>query len=42
LITEHRALTGHAISTAHEKAWAQLDNGALLKAAEAQFDVLYY
>jgi hypothetical protein len=35
-----RALTGHTVSTAHEKAWAQLDNGALLRAAEAQFDVL--
>jgi hypothetical protein len=35
-----RALTGHTVSTAYEKAWAQLDNGALLKAAEAQFDVL--
>jgi hypothetical protein len=34
-----RALTGHAVLTAHDMAWAELDNGALLKAAEAQFDV---
>lgn len=35
-----RALTGHAVSTAHEMAWAELDNGALLKAAETHFDAL--
>jgi hypothetical protein len=35
-----RALIGHSVSTAHEMAWMQLDNGALLKAADAQFDVL--
>ena len=35
-----RALTGHAVSTAHEMAWTGLDNGALLAAAEAQFDAL--
>jgi hypothetical protein len=29
-----RALTDHAVSTAYEMGWAQLDNGALLKAAE--------
>lgn len=34
------ALTGHAVSTAHEMAWSELDNGALLKAAEAHFDAL--
>src|SRR5882672_1662934 len=35
-----RALTGHAVPTDHEMAWTDLDNGALLKAAEAQFDAL--
>jgi hypothetical protein len=35
-----RALIGHAVSTAREMAWTELDNGALLKAAEANFDVL--
>ena len=35
-----RALTSHAVSTAYEMAWTELDNGALLKAAEGQFDVL--
>ena len=35
-----RALTGHSISTAHEMAWTELDNGALLKAAATHFDVL--
>jgi Domain of unknown function (DUF5615) len=35
-----RALTGHEVSTAYEMAWTQLDNGALLKAADKQFDVL--
>ncbi len=34
------ALTGHAVSTAHEMAWTGLDNGALLKAAETHFDAL--
>jgi len=33
-------LTGHTISTAFEMGWTELDNGALLKAAEAQFDAL--
>lgn len=33
-------LTGHTISTAFEMGWASLDNGALLKAAEAAFDAL--
>jgi hypothetical protein len=32
------ALTGHSIQTAYEMSWAQLSNGALLRAAEAQFD----
>jgi hypothetical protein len=35
-----RALIGHAVSTTFEKGWAQLDNGALLRAADAEFDVL--
>jgi hypothetical protein len=35
-----RALIGHAVSTAHEMAWSEFDNGALLAAAEAQFDAL--
>jgi hypothetical protein len=34
------ALTGHSISTAYEMDWTQLNNGSLLRAAEAQFDVL--
>ncbi len=33
-------MTGHTISTAFEMGWTELDNGALLKAAEAQFDAL--
>ena len=33
-------LVGHDVSTAFEMGWSQLDNGALLAAAEAQFDVL--
>jgi hypothetical protein len=35
-----RALTVHTVSTAYEMGWAELDNGALLRAAEADFDVL--
>jgi uncharacterized protein (DUF2249 family) len=35
-----RSLTGHDVSTAHEMGWDELDNGALLRAAEGQFDVL--
>jgi hypothetical protein len=34
------ALTSHAVSTAHEMAWTELDNGALLTAAEMHFDAL--
>jgi len=34
------ALTGHSVSTAYEMGWANLDNGALLKAAEREFDIL--
>jgi len=33
-------LVGHAVTTASEKGWADLDNGRLLAAAEAEFDVL--
>ena len=35
-----RALTGHAVSTAYEMGWTELDNGALLRAAETDFDAL--
>ena len=35
-----RALVGHSVATAYEMAWSQLDNGALLKAADAQFNLL--
>jgi hypothetical protein len=35
-----RTLTGHFISTADEKGWSELDNGALLRAAEVEFDAL--
>jgi hypothetical protein len=34
-----RVLTGHSIATAYEMGWAQLSNGALLRATEAQFDI---
>ena len=34
-----QALTGHTISTAYEMGWQGLDNGALLNAAEAVFEV---
>ena len=33
-------LSGHSISTAYEMGWAELDNGSLLQAAEADFDAL--
>jgi hypothetical protein len=35
-----RALTGHTISTAYEMGWTELDNGALLQAADIDFDAL--
>jgi hypothetical protein len=35
-----RALTAHTVSTAYEMGWAELDNGALLAAAERDFDAL--
>jgi hypothetical protein len=34
-----RALTDHSVATAHEMGWTQLGNGALLRAADSQFDV---
>jgi hypothetical protein len=33
-----RILSAHTVSTAYELGWAHLDNGALLRAAEAEFD----
>ena len=35
-----RAFSTHTVSTAYELGWATLSNGALLKRAEAEFDVL--
>jgi len=35
-----RSLARHAVSTAHEMGWSELDNGNLLSAAEEAFDVL--
>ena len=35
-----RFLADHSVATAFELGWTELDNGALLAAAEAQFDVL--
>lgn len=35
-----KALTTHSVATAREMRWDELDNGALLRAAEAEFDVL--
>lgn len=34
-----RELSGHQVVTAYEMGWAQLKNGELLKAAEAEFGV---
>jgi hypothetical protein len=34
------SLSSHAVSTAHEMGWSELDNGNLLAAAEEAFDVL--
>jgi hypothetical protein len=33
------ALVGHSVSTAYEMGWATLENGDLLNAADASFDV---
>jgi hypothetical protein len=35
-----RALNGHEVVTAYELGWAELANGALLDAAEAEFEAL--
>lgn len=35
-----RFLQGHEVATAFEKGWAKLTNGDLLRAAEAEFDLL--
>jgi len=35
-----QALPSHTVSTAFELGWTELDNGALLEAAEPRFDVL--
>ena len=35
-----RILRNHEVATAYELGWAELANGALLSAAEAEFDVL--
>ncbi len=35
-----RALADHAVSTAYEMGWSNLQNGDLLRAAEANFDLL--
>jgi predicted nuclease of predicted toxin-antitoxin system len=35
-----RALAKYEVSTAYEMGWAELTNGALLRAADAQFNVL--
>jgi len=35
-----RALIGHEVITAYEMGWSALKNGELLKAAEAQFEIL--
>ena len=34
-----RAFTGHTVYTAFEMGWSQLENGAILSAAEVEFDV---
>jgi hypothetical protein len=33
------ALVGHMVATAYEMGWQELDNGSLLNAAEAAFEV---
>ena len=35
-----RELAEHLVATAYERGWAELRNGELLKAAEAEFDAL--
>jgi hypothetical protein len=34
-----RSLTAHVVATAYEMGWAELNNGALLTAAKAAFDI---
>jgi predicted nuclease of predicted toxin-antitoxin system len=34
------ALKEHAVTTAYQRGWGELDNGKLLAAAETEFDVL--
>jgi hypothetical protein len=34
-----RGLAAHEVATAYEMGWATLDNGELLRAAEAEFEV---
>lgn len=34
-----RLLTGHDVETIHQRRWSDLSNGALLHAAEAEYDV---
>ena len=34
-----RLLPGHTVATAYERGWANISNGNLLRAAEAEFDV---
>jgi hypothetical protein len=35
-----RALGGHSVATTHEMGWSRLDNGALLREADKQFDII--
>jgi len=39
-VPPRREIFGHEIHTAYEMGWASLNNGELLKAAEAKFDAL--
>lgn len=34
-----RELTGHEVSAVHQRGWTGINNGELLKLAEAEFDV---
>ena len=40
LVPLRRALPNHDVWTAYEMGWTELSNGALLKRADAEFDVL--
>jgi len=35
-----RSLTGHTVETAYERGWSNLSNGALIEAAESEFELL--